>query len=95
MTGCCSGSQRRQDGEAVEVGHLDVEEHQVGRLGANHVDGFAAVARLPGDFDVRLAPEQLREPPPGGLLVVDDEGADTVHRHRSRLCYFYCVPRPK
>ena len=38
------------DGEAIEAGHLDVEEDEVGMMGLDEVDGFKAVAALGEDL---------------------------------------------
>ena len=79
MTGLLLGLEGGDHREPVEVGHLDVEEHQVRRLRPDQVDRLAPVAGLAGDLDVLLAPEQLGEPTARRLLVVDDQRADAVH----------------
>ncbi len=40
-----------EDGEAIEAGHLDVEEDDIGLVGADKLDGFDAIATLGDYFD--------------------------------------------
>ena len=58
------------DGEAVDLGHLDVEEDEVEVMGLEQIDGGAAVGGL-GDEAVGL--EQSAEALAGGGFIVDDE----------------------
>ena len=46
------------DIEAVHAGHLHVEEHEVGLLALDRLDGARAVGALADDFDVGLLGEQ-------------------------------------
>ena len=68
-----------QHAEAVQHRHLDVEEHQVRRLGVNQVEGLAAVAGDADHLDVGLPLQKLQQPAPGGAFVIDDERADDIH----------------
>ena len=64
------------DGEAIEAGHLDVEEDDVGGVGADEVDGFDAVGALGEDVDVAGVFEEVEELLAGEGLVVDDDGVE-------------------
>ena len=44
--------------EAVELRHLDVEEHQIGLIGSNRRDGFQAVLAFTYNLDIGDACEQ-------------------------------------
>jgi hypothetical protein len=65
-----------EDGEAIEAGHLDVEEDDVGLVGADEVDGFDAVGALGEDFDAAGGLEQVEQLLAGEGFVVDDEGGE-------------------
>jgi len=65
-----------EDAEAVEAGHLDVEEDQVGVVFFDEVDGFEAVFALADEGDFGEGFEKEGEFFAGGFFVVDDDGAD-------------------
>ena len=62
-----------EDGEAVEAGHADVEEDDVGVVGADEVDGFDAVGALGEDGDVAGGVEEVLEFLAGEGFVVNDQ----------------------
>ena len=62
-----------EDSEAVEAGHADVEEEDVGPVGADEVDGFDTVGALGEDGDVAGGVEEVLEFLAGERFVVDDE----------------------
>ena len=64
------------DREAVETGHLDVEEHQVGLLRLDRADRFAPVLACVDDLDVLERFEAELEALDGEFLVVDEDGPD-------------------
>lgn len=71
------GSPRWRD--AIQVGHPNVHEHNVGSMGPDHVDGSP-----PGDASATTSrsgwvPEHRRKPDPDQFLIVGDQHA---HRHR-------------
>jgi hypothetical protein len=61
--------------------NLNVQEHQGGARRANRCDGSAAVADLPGDLQVGLAPHHVGDALPGQRLVVHDEHAQGFLAH--------------
>lgn len=65
-----------EDAEAVEAGHLDIEEDEVGGVFLDEIDGFEAVFALADERDFREGFEKVGELLAGGLLVVDDDGLD-------------------
>ena len=65
-----------EDAEAVEAGHLDVEENKVGRMFFYEVDGFEAVFALADERNFGEGFEEIGEFLAGGLFVVDDDGVD-------------------
>ena len=67
--------------EAVEFGHLDIEEEQVGGKIGHGFDGFEAVGAFGGDFDFRMRGEQFAEEAAGQFLVVHDYGANGIGGH--------------
>ena len=64
------------DSEAIETGHLDIEEDDVGLMFFNEGDGFDAVGAFGQDFDGTGGVEEELELFAGEQLVVDDEGSD-------------------
>ncbi len=64
--------------EPVELGHLNVEQHDVGLELANHAHGRAAIAALPDDDDLRMLAEQRAHARARMRLVVGDEHAKRV-----------------
>jgi len=69
-----------EDAEAVETGHLDVEENEIGIVFLDEIDGVEAVFALGQKIDFRKTLEEEREFIARGLFVIDDDGAD---RHDS------------
>src|SRR6185437_5055749 len=65
--------------EAVEVGHLHVEEYKVGAVLEDRFDRFAASAALTNDRHARHVTEQRANAFPGKGFIVDDEGAHRLH----------------
>ena len=65
--------------DAVEYGHADVHQHDIGIQGSAGSDGLLAVGRLAHDLDVGLRVENHREAAANKFLVVDDQSSD----HRS------------
>jgi len=66
-----------QNGEAIEAGHLDIEEDHVGLVLFDELDGFDAVGSLGENFDTADGLEQILQLFASQLLIVDDES-----RHR-------------
>src|SRR6185436_14162461 len=74
-----------KDGEAVQLGHLYIEEDQLRFEFANEGDGFAAVRALSRDLDLRVAGQHASDPAASERLVVDDQHADPSRfSHRAR-----------
>ena len=63
-------------GEAVDAGHADVHQHDVGALAARERDRLVAVARLADHLDVVLGVEQGPEAPAHQRLVVGEHDPD-------------------
>ena len=61
------------DAEAVEAGHLHVEEDEVGTALLDQVDGLEAVLALGDDVDISSVFEQVGKLIPGKLFVVDND----------------------
>ena len=66
----------REHAEAVEAGHLDVEQHEIRLLLGDGLDGLEAVAALADDLDVGLVLESVAHPLARERLVVHDQGPD-------------------
>ena len=64
--------------EAVELGHADVHQDDVGPQRAHLVDRLAAVRGLADDLDVGLGVEDHAEAGAHERLVVDEQDADHV-----------------
>ncbi|GAA3068278.1 hypothetical protein GCM10020000_60830 [Streptomyces olivoverticillatus] len=77
------GGQAAGDFQAVELGHADVEEEDVGAVPLDRLQGLLAVHDVGDDVDVGLAFEDHAESGADHFLVVRDDHAD---RHD--------VPRP-
>lgn len=65
-----------EDAEAVEAGHLDIEENEVGIVFLDEIDGVETVFALGEEMDFREAFEEEGELLASGLFVVDDNGVD-------------------
>src|SRR5512143_2990705 len=64
-----------EDLEAVELGHLDVEEEQVGGEVGDGLDSLEAVGAFGGDLDFGVTGNEFAKKGPGQLLVVDNHRA--------------------
>jgi hypothetical protein len=69
--------QRFGDDEAVDAGHLDVEEHEVDLMRAQRLDRRAAGTALGDDRDVVGVGQEPPQPAPRERFVVDQQD---VHR---------------
>lgn len=67
-----------QNGEAIHIGHLHVEKHEIGRKRANGVDGFDARSSLADRADLRVEFEKAPHLAPRGWFVVDNQDANHV-----------------
>jgi len=65
-----------EDAEAVEAGHLDVEEDEIGIVLLDEVDGVEAVFALSEEMNFGETFEEEGEFFAGGLFVVNDDGGD-------------------
>src|SRR6266446_5559941 len=72
----------RGDREAVEVGHLDIQEHQVGRAAAQQLHRIAAVRALVDVRDTADLLQHTAQAASRGRFVVNDDRA----HDRSRGC---------
>ena len=70
--------------EAVELRHLDVEEHEIRGLGQDGLDGFDAVPGFADDLDVLFSAEERAHPLARERLVVDDQRTDRARGRRGR-----------
>ena len=75
---------------AVDPGHLEVHEHDVGPQGARLLDGLGAVGGLADDGDVVDAGEELGQAAPHHGVVVDQQHGDHCSDTSSRTV----VPSP-
>ena len=64
------------DGKAVEAGHLDVEEDEIGLVRLDRADRLAPVRAGVDDLDILMRLEAQLEPLDGQRLVVHQDGAD-------------------
>ena len=88
--------------DAVAVLQTDVEHGDVGVEGVHAVDGLCWVARLADHLDVALGLEQIAQPSPDDLVVVEEEhgdrlagpGHDFILRLRNRDDDVNRVPSP-
>ena len=53
--------QGAQDIEAADLGHLDVQKHEVGAAGADEVDGVGTVGAFAGNLDIGFGREHFPE----------------------------------
>jgi len=65
-----------EDAEAIEAGHLDVEEDEVGIVLFDEVDGVETVFALGQELDFGERLEEEGEFFAGGFFVVNDDGGD-------------------
>ncbi len=73
------GADLLDDPEAVDGGHLDVEEYQFGRELLDGAHGLDAIGALADHFDVGLLRQQSQNPFPGHRLIVHHERSDFAH----------------
>jgi hypothetical protein len=73
-------------GDAVEVGHPHIHQHDVGRPGADGRDGGPAVRRLAHHLDARITLQDRSQPRPHEVVVVDEHDADR------RICHGCSAP---
>ena len=82
------GLQAVEQVEAGPLGHLDVQEHDVGRRAGGGQPGqerlgLVGVGGLADDLD-GVVGEQRRQLAAGQTLVVDEDGAERAVRHGRR-----------
>ena len=63
-------AQRRHHLEAVQAGHLDVEQHQVGGMLPDRLHGLLSIGAGRHDVGVRLGLEQPDQALPSDRLIV-------------------------
>src|SRR5262249_26536270 len=68
-----------QHPEAVEVGHLDIEEDEVGRVSPDRAQRFAAVRAFADDRELNSAAQQIADAPSRQNLVINDQRAYGFH----------------
>jgi hypothetical protein len=90
--GHMTDADRLQHVEAVELGHLDVQEEQIRRRLFDGLDRFPAVRAFGDDLDVLCLREQVAYALARQRLVVHDHGAD---RHRADLSCSPATPSPR
>jgi hypothetical protein len=69
-------SQFLKDAEAVEPGHLDVQEDQIWRMFFDQVYGVEAIFALGQEMNLGEGFQEKGEFFAGGLFVVNDDGVD-------------------
>ena len=67
------GTERRRETEAIEHGHADVEQHDVGRVVEGELEAFLPVRGL--EHVEAVALQDRRAENPGRSVVVDDQYA--------------------
>ena len=69
--------------QAIHGGHGDVEEHDVGLVLFDFVDGIDTVDGLANNFDIRFGAQNLADTPTDALTVVNYEHpkSATLHSH--------------
>jgi hypothetical protein len=72
-----------EDAEAIEAGHLNVEEDEVRTVFLDEIDGFDAVFALGQEIDFGEGFEEEGEFLASRFFVVDDDGGDGHGRRRS------------
>ena len=73
---------RAQQLEAVDAGHLHVEQHQLGLMFGDREECLAAVAGFGDDFDVGMSRQAQRQAASGQRFVVNDQRTQ-AHRATS------------
>ena len=69
-------AQHGDDANAVDHRHLQVDDHNVGRVGQGTIEGLAAVCRGRDHLDVGLALEQRDQRLADQFLVIGDQHPD-------------------
>src|SRR5690606_41129363 len=77
--------QVREGGDAVDSGHADVEQDDVGAVGVDGFAGFPAVGGLRHDGDVVAAGEHGGQAGPDHRVVVGDDDPEGGGRRRDGL----------
>ena len=72
----------RQRGDAVDIGHGDVEDDDVGVPALHLLDGVAAAAERGDDLHVRLGLDPARDHAADDDGIVDHHDADRLMRKR-------------
>ena len=73
-------AERARQRQAVDLRHLNIEKHQIGRRALDRRHRLRTVAAFADQLDVRLVPQQRQHPRPGDRLIVGHEGPDSsVH----------------
>ncbi len=73
--------------ETVELGHLNIQEDEIGFQFGDGFDGFEAVGAFRGDFNLWMRGEKFAQYLAGELLIIDDHGAKFLFnglRHDAR-----------
>ena len=70
--------------EAVQAGHRDVDDRDVGCDGADHRQRLAAIGGLADELDLGVGVEQRPDAREDDRMVVGQDDADTVHAGPSR-----------
>jgi len=65
-----------EDAEAVEAGHLDIEEEEIGGMLFDEIDGFKTVFALGLEMDFGEGFQEEGQLFASGLFIVDDDGVD-------------------
>ena len=78
-------AQRRARLEASELGHVEIEQHDVRGAALGQGQRLAPVAGQAGDLDALVGAQQRGRPLAHEAVVVDHEHGDRpgVHRHRT------------
>src|ERR1700751_2229021 len=82
-----AGADQLENFKTVELGHLNIQENEIGFQFGDGLDGFEAVGAFRGDFNLRMRGEKFAQYLAGELLVVDDHGAQFLFdgsRHDAR-----------
>ncbi len=71
-----------EDAEAVEAGHLNVEEDEIGRVFFDEIDGFQAIFADAKEIELGEPFQEEGEFVASGLFVVNQDGVDGHERMR-------------
>src|SRR6185312_9603946 len=66
---------------AIQLRHLDVEKQQIRFELAYSAYCLSAIARFGHHLDVAMRSQQLPDAAAGEWLVIDDDGANLIHRY--------------